>query len=432
MPRSANPLGRAVSAPAQTRPGWIRETFAALEVRHFRVLWLGTLLAFLAFFMSTVVQSVVAFELTGSNSAVGFVVFAQGIAMFLLGPLGGAMADRLPKRRVILGCQFLTTVVFFVLAAVLAMDWIHVAWLALGSMLMGATFAFLGPTRQAFVVELVPDRLRGNAIALSGVANNASRAVGPALAGVLLAWTFSGATGAYLVMASLYGLSLLTVLALPHSPARANTGETHALEDIAIGFRYVGGHRRLRLLLLLFVLVIMFGFPHVTLLPGLVENELGRRAESISLLFSISAVAALVTSLMIARKADAASGVTIFASLGLGFGVSLVLLGLAPSFEFAAFAMLLLGATSGGFQALGMAVVLRAAEPEFAGRVMALTMMAFGGFGLVALPVGFLGDAIGERATLLGMAAAVCAVVLWLRLALARTLEPGYSSREAA
>ncbi|MFP6623050.1 MAG: MFS transporter, partial [Myxococcota bacterium] len=65
--------------------------------------------AFLAFFMSTVVQSVVAFRLTGSNSAVGFVVFAQGIAMFLLGPLGGAMADRLPKRRVIASCQLLTT-----------------------------------------------------------------------------------------------------------------------------------------------------------------------------------------------------------------------------------------------------------------------------------------------------------------------------------
>ncbi len=390
-------------------------------MRHFRVLWVGTLLAFLAFFMSTVVQSVVAFRLTESNTAVGFVVFAQGIAMFLLGPLGGAMADRLPKRRVIASCQLLTTTVFFVLAIVMANDAIHVAWLALGSMLMGATFAFLGPTRQAFVVELVPDELRGNAVALSGVANNASRAVGPALAGVLLAWTVSGATGAYLVMGVLYALSVFTILALPHSPPRSNVADTHVLEDIAVGFRYVRDHRRLRLLVLLFMLVIMLGFPHVTLLPGLVENELGRQAESISLLFSISAVAALATSVIVVRKADSPAGATIFAGLGIGFGISLVLLALAPTFEIAILAMLLLGATSGGFQALGMAVVMREAQPEFAGRVMALTMMAFGGFGLVGLQVGFLGDAVGERATLAGMGVVVCGVALWLRVALART-----------
>jgi predicted MFS family arabinose efflux permease len=384
--------------------------------------------------MSTVVQSVVAFRLTGSNSAVGFVVFAQGIAMFLLGPLGGAMADRLSKRRVLASCQLVTTLVFFGLAGVVALDAISVPWLALGSMLMGATFAFLGPTRQAFVVELVPDALRGNAVALSGVANNASRAVGPALAGGLLAWAFAGATGAYLVMGGLYALSLLTLRALPHSPPRSNVAATRVFEDIVAGFRYVRDRRRLRLLVLLFVLVIMLGFPHVTLLPGLVENVLGRPAESISLLFSASAVAALATSLVVARRADSPAAIRIFVGLGLGFGISLVLLALAPTFEIAILAMLLLGGAAGGFQALGMAVVLRQAEPEFAGRVMALTMMAFGGFGLVGLPLGILGDAFGERATLLGTAVAVCAVVLWLGLALARSpgvLERGRAGRAA-
>ena len=178
------------------------------------------------------------------------------------------------------------------------------------------------------------------------------------------------------------------------------------------------------------MLVIMLGFPHVSVLPGLMVNELGQKAESISLLFSVSAVAALVTSVMVARKADSPSAIKIFGSLGLGFGVSLVLLALAPTFEIAVVAMLLLGATSGGFQALGMAVVMRETEPEFAGRVMALTMMAFGGFGLVGLPVGFLGDAVGERATLAGIAAVVCAVALWLRVAVARAgrlLESGRS-----
>jgi MFS family permease len=405
---------------------WLQETFAALAVRPFRVLWLGTLLAFLAFFMSTVVQSVVAFQLTGNNSAVGTVVFAQGLAMFTLGPLGGALADRLPKRRVIASCQLVTMSVFFSLSALMAGGAMHVAFLAMGSMIMGSTFAFLGPTRQAFAVELVPDHQRGNAVALSGVANNASRAAGPAVAGVLLAWAVTGATGAYLVMGVLYALSLLTILRLPHSPARTNAGETHVLEDVALGLRYVWNHRRLRLRVLLFMLVITLGFPHVTLLPGLVENELGRSAESISLLFSLSALAALATSLLLTHQADRPSGVATFGLAGLGFGASLLLLAASPSFAAATLAMILLGATSGAFQALGTAVVIRATERAYAGRVMALTMMAFGGFGLVGLPVGLLGDAFGERATLAGMGAVVCAVALWLRVALAR------SEREAA
>ncbi len=85
--------------------GWLRTTFAAFEIRDFRILWLGTIFSFVAFFMSTVVQHVVAFELTGTNGAVGYVVSAQGVAMALLGPLGGAYADRWPKRRVVVGVQ---------------------------------------------------------------------------------------------------------------------------------------------------------------------------------------------------------------------------------------------------------------------------------------------------------------------------------------
>ena len=68
---------------------WLESTFAALRLRHFRILWIGTLSSHLAFFMSTVVQSVVAFELIGNNTAVGSVVFAQGLSMALLGPLWG-------------------------------------------------------------------------------------------------------------------------------------------------------------------------------------------------------------------------------------------------------------------------------------------------------------------------------------------------------
>ena len=95
---------------------WFETTFAAFRVRNYRVLWIGTLASFVAFFMSTVVNSVVAFDLLHTNEAVGIVVFFQGIAMVLLGPLGGAYADRWPKRRVVACGQLLAGSGFGLLA----------------------------------------------------------------------------------------------------------------------------------------------------------------------------------------------------------------------------------------------------------------------------------------------------------------------------
>jgi MFS family permease len=399
---------------------WISETFAALAVRDFRVLWISTVLAFLAFFMSTVVNSVVAFGLTGNNTTVGFVVFGQGAAMFFLGPIGGAYADRWSKRRTIATAQLVTTMVFFCLAALMAAGAMHVAYLAAGSFVMGAMFAFLGPTRQAFVVEVVGSELRGNAIALSQVANNLSRALGPAAAGALLAWPVVGSTGAYGVMGVLYSCAVVAVLQMPSSPGRADAAQTHVLQDVMAGLRYVGGHARLRTLMLLFMLVVMLGMPHITLMPGLMENQLGHPAESISLLFGISAAAAFVTSVLVARQADAARAVPIFVAMGFGFGLSLLVLAWVPSFGAAVGAMVAVGVTTGGFQTLSGAVVVRETEPQYVGRVMAVTLMAFGGFGLVGLPVGYLGDQIGERATLSVLGVVVCSVVSVAGAVLAR------------
>jgi MFS family permease len=281
-------------------------------------------------------------------------------------------------------------------------------------------FAFLGPTRQAFAVELVDEGRRGNAIALSQVANNLSRTLGPAVAGLLLAWTVVGATGAYAVMAFLYGLSVLFVLRLPWLPARANAGDTHVFQDVGAGLGYLRAHPRVRTLMLLFMGVIMLGMPHITLMPGLMENELGHPSTSISVLFGVSAAAAFLTSVVVARLADSARAIPIFVVMGLGFGLSLMGLAWAPSFEMAIVAMVAVGATSGAFQTLSGAVVVRETDPVFVGRVMSLTLMAFGGFGLVGLPVGILGDHIGERPTLSLLGVLVCGVVVVLRWVLAR------------
>jgi MFS family permease len=396
------------------------ETFAALAVGPFRLLWFGTLLAFLAFFMSTVVQSVVAFDLTGRNDAVGVVVFAQGITMALLGPIGGAYADRLPKRRVIATGQAVAATVFATLAFLVATGRIHLAWLALGSLFMGASFAFLGPARQAFTVELVPAHMLGNGMALSNVANTASRVLGPAVAGLCLALPRLGAAGAYAVMAGLYSLSATSVAWLPSSPARANAADKHVFADLAEGLRYVWGHRKVRLELLFFVTVILAGFPHVTVLPGLLENQLGHPAAEVSVLYVWSAVGALGASVAVARLADSSRALVAYSALAFGFGAGLFGIAAAPSKFVAGVGMFVVGACSGGFQALNSAVIARHVEPMYIGRVMSLTMLAFAGFGLMALPFGILADAVGERVTLAVMGSGVTGLSIFFSFGLAR------------
>jgi len=334
-------------------------TFSALRLRNFRVLWLSTLLSFLAFFMSTVVQSVVAFDLTHMNRAVGSVVAAQGFAMLLLGPFGGALADRVRKRRLIAVSQAVSGSVFLLLALALATGTIRVEFLALGSLVMGATFAFVGPARQALTVDLVPPESRGNALALIQVGNSGARVLGPSVAGFFLGWAFAGAMGAYLAMAAFYGASIAGLLLLPRSVVRPGARDANVFADIAAGLRYVRGQKRLRLLLMFFVSVIMVGYPYVTVLPGLLEHALGRGAHQVGTLFGVSAVGALVTALGVARFADSRHALRIYSGMALLMGVSLIGVALAPSYVAAAAAMFFIGVGSGGFQSLNGAVIVR-------------------------------------------------------------------------
>lgn len=409
---------------------WLNSTFAALGYRNFRVLWAGTTLTFVAFFMSTVVQGVVAFKLTGQNSAVGIVVFAQGLAQLLLGPVGGALADRVSKRKMIMANQAVITFTFFSLAILVATDLISVFFLAVGSFLTGMAFSFLGPSRQAFALELIDPPRRGNAMALNQVSMNASRILGPMFAGIFLAIGFFGAAGAYTAMGTFYLLAIGTTLLLPASRPIARTGAS-ILGDIVVGVRYVAGYPRLRTLVLTFGLSIMVGFPYVTVLPGLVENEFGRSARDVSILYGLNAVGGLGASLAVAGIADSPRATLVYLVMGVGFGVTIVLAALSPTFLLLGGAMLLMGVAAGVFQTLNGAVIAHLADPAYFGRVMSLTFLAFAGFGIAALPIGFLADAFGERAVLGIMGLGVVVVVVFVgglgaRLVTGRTVEePG-------
>jgi MFS family permease len=375
-------------------------TFAALGVRNFRVLWSGTWASYIPFFMSNIVNGVVAFQLAHRNRAFGAVIFAQGVAMGLLAPLGGAGADRWPKRRVLAASQGGAAAVFGTFALLLASDSLTIPGLAIGTFVLGVSVSFLGPARQALAAELVTPELRGNAVTLNQIPLTGSQLLGPAIAGLMLRSPF-GAVGAYALMSSLYALAALTLFWLPKSVVRANAGDTHVLGDLAIGLRYVHSHRRLRLLVTFFVSVIMTGFAYVTMLPGLVEHAFERSAQLyVPWLSFASAAGGLLVTFVTARVASGTRVIPIFLVMPFIFAAGLFSVSVAPSYWLAVGAMVLVGIGFGGFQTLNAAVIVQNTEPAYFGRVFSLSMLAFAGVSLVGLPVGVLADLIGERTTL--------------------------------
>jgi MFS family permease len=394
--------------------------FSALRNRNFRLLWIGSLSAFVGFFASNVVQSVVAFQLTQANRSVGEVVFGRGLAQLLLAPIGGALADRLSKRNILVVSQALTAMVFFWLAWMMSTGELRVGHLTASGFLIGLTFSVLGPTRSAYVVEIVEPEARGNAIAMNQVALNFSRVAGPAIAGGLLSWPALGASGAFAMMGLAYMGAVATQYFLPRTVPNPEASRRGLLADVADGMRYVQGHKRLKALLLMFGLSVMFGFPYVTVLPGLVEHQLGLPSSQVSVLFGISAVGGLAASVLFAKVADSPHMMRAYVLSGWAFGLSLLVLWLARGMFTAGVMLFVIGVTSGAFTTLNGAVLLRNTDPRYMGRVMSLAMLAFGGFGLIGIPVGLLADAVGEGETCAIMGVLVCLVVGTQSVALSR------------
>lgn len=388
---------------------WFRSTFQSLSNPHYRTLWLGTTVAFLAFMMSSIVQSIVAFDLTGKNGAVGVVALGMGVATIFISPFGGVIADRVSKRRLVAIGQTIIGLDFLIVGILIVTDTITIATLAASTFVMGAVFAFIGPARQAWIGELVKGEEMGNAIAMQQVGMTSTRVVGPLLVAGLVAIPFIGTGGSYLIMAGFFAYVIFTLTQLPGTKARPSGGKS-ILGDFKLGFGHIASRPRLALLVTSFMGVIMFGFSYQVVLPGLLENELGHEARDMGLLFFAGAISGLVVTLLVASKASGPNAWKMMLVGGFILGSSLALTAFSQNFWQAMVWMFIGGAGSSAFQLLNNSLIMQETDQAYYGRVMSLTMMAWGLNGLVGFPIGLLADGIGERQTIFILAMLVLAV----------------------
>lgn len=393
--------------------------------RNLRILWIGTFLNFAGVTMSATAQGVVAFELTGNNSAVGAVMLGQGLSLLVVSPFAGALADRFSKRTMLVTCQCILGSAFFFVGVAITAEFISIPILALSSFITGTMFAMIRPVRNAYIGELASPDERGNAVAVQQLAMSAMQIAGPFLASMLLSWKLVGSSGTYYFMAGAFVVAILTMLQLPGTKSRAKTdGGPTILAETWGGLQYGWTHPEIRWVLAGFVLLTLCGMPYMALLPGYTSNVLGMSTATLGLILGVSALGGFLVSLATASLADSPRAPTVMTVCNVIFAGALFGLALAPAFEVAIVVALFLGAGASGFQMLNMAIALRAADLAYMGRVASLTMMAASLNGIMAFPVGALADAVGERAVLGGMGFAVLGVAVALAIWKQRMASP--------
>jgi MFS family permease len=371
----------------------------ALRNRNFRVFVMGQLVSLIGTWMQSVAQSWLVYRLTGSAVLLGTVGFASQIPIFLLSPLGGVVADRHERRRVLLITQSSMMVLATALAGLTLLGHIQVWHVLVLASLLGIANGFDIPARQSFVIELVPRQDLPNAIAINSSMFNGARVVGPAIAGVVVSavgegWCFFGNAVSYIaVLAGLLSLSL---------PARGLAGQRPSpLEDVLEGFRFVAGTGPIRALLLLLGMVSLTGMPYAVLMPVMAQDVLHSGASGLGLLMGAAGTGALAGALALAWH-NSLRGLGRWVGFGaVSFGTCLILFSLSRTFWLSVTLLLPVG-FSMLLQMSSTNTLIQSMVPDrLRGRVMSVYAMTFMGMApLGALFAGAAAEVLGAPMTI--------------------------------
>jgi MFS family permease len=348
--------------------------------------------------MQNVAQAWLVYRLTGSSLLLGSVGFASQIPVFLFAPIGGIVADRFNRHRVVIATQATSMVLAFILAALTLTDKIQVWHVFVLASLMGIVNAFDIPARQSFLVDMVGKEDLMNAIALNSSMFNGARIIGPAVAGVLVASIGEG--WCFFVNGVSY-IAVITGLLLMKLPPRAYQRPTGSpLEHIIEGFRFVRHTAPIRAILLLLGLISLVAMPYTVLMPVFADRILHGGARGLGILMGATGVGALLAALALATRRGVYGLGRWIAFSCAGFGVSLVLFSFSRNFWLSTALLLPVGFCM-MLETSSSNTLIQAMVPDhLRGRVMAVYSMMFMGmapFG--ALLGGALADRIGAPLT---------------------------------
>lgn len=383
--------------------------FSSIGIRNYRLFWTGGFVSNIGTWMARVAQDWLVLTVLTNNSAValGIVTGLQFLPTALLAPWAGSMADRFPKRKVLIATQAGLAVTGAVLAVLVLGGWVTLWQVYLLATLQGIAAAFDGPARQAFAPEMVPQHLIANSVGLNTTSFHTARLIGPAVAGLTIAWWGVGpalALNALSFLAVLVALAVMDSSQLTPAPVPAKRG------SIREGIRYVRNRPDIMVVMFLVFMLGTFGlnFQLTNSLMATAVFKVG--PEQFGLMGSILAIGSLSAGLLAARRTQIRLRL-ILAALA-GFALCMALLTFAPNYYVYVFLLLPTGLFALTVMTAANTSVQLAVDPAMRGRVMALYMAIFlGGTPIGAPVIGWIGDAWGPRWTI-AMGAVACGLAV--------------------
>jgi MFS family permease len=384
-----------------------RYTFRAMSVRNYRLYFLGQLISTSGTWMQSIAQAWLVFQLTGSGVALGVTTALQFTPMLLAGAWGGVVADRVEKRRLLIGTQAASGLLALALGAVTAFGVVEL-WMIYGlALALGAVNAIDNPARRAFVAEMVGIEHLSNAVSLSSAMFTSARVVGPAIAGLVIAsfgvsWCFFANGLSYVAAVAAFALMRRDEF-FAVSPVPKRKGQLRE------GLRYAWSTPALRLPLVLTAVIGTLAWNFQVVLPLLAKQTFGGDAGTFGTMYALMSVGSVVGALVTAHQARSTQRFLLGAAFA--FGAVLVLAAIAPTLAIEMFALVLVGGAGIAFTAMANGVLQTETAPEMRGRVMALFSVAFLGSTPIGGPiVGWVSEQLGPRAGLWLAAVATLAV----------------------
>jgi MFS family permease len=407
-------------------------SLAPLRHRSFALLWAGAFASNIGTWMETVGVGILVTTTTGRAGWTGLVAAAAFVPNAVLGPLGGALADRLPRKRVLITTTAVQIVLAGTLTLLAATDTARPGLVTLIVLAAGCAMALGFPAYQALLPDLVPrDDLPG-AVALSSAQWNLGRVIGPALAGIVIG--FGGFEWAF----GLNTLSFLAVVAVVASlrlPPPAPVREASIVAAIRAGARYASNEPGLRVVIAYMALNSLLAAPFIALVPAVALKLFDSGEFGTSLLVTAQGIGAVLMGLSLGPMFDRfGSRRVLFGVLG-GLPVALVAYAAAPNLAAGVVTIFVVGFLYLGALSSFVTIAQLRAPTELRGRVMSLLMVLLGAlYPLGSVVQGAIADRVGLRVTIAGagvLMATTLLVVRLLRPGVARALdEPPSDERE--
>jgi MFS family permease len=375
-----------------------RRTFSALSVPNFRLFFYGQSISLVGTWMQTVAQSWLVYSLTHSSTALGAVVAIQTLPVLLLGPYAGVIADRTDKRRLMVVLQSLMGIQALVLG-VLAITHVVTFWeICVLALALGLNNTFENPARQSFVLEMVGGENVRNAVSLNSTMVNAARAVGPAVAGLVI--VAAGVGVCFFVNALSFVAVVYSLMSMDKRTLRPSAPVSRAKGQMREGLSYVRHEPRLAIPLLMMGLVGTLAYEFQVSLPVLAKQTFHGGAETYGFLTAFMGAGAVLGGLVTATRGK--TGLRALSIAAIVFGVGILATSVAPELALAYVLMALVGWGSVSFLATGNSTLQLGSDPSMRGRVMALWAVAF----LGSTPIGgpLIGWVIAQSNARVGLA----------------------------